>query len=394
MTTLTKKDSGSKPFHSKKSSKKDKQPVKSHCKISLEDINWIREQEPCVRQLWLDCIAAEQFGGSAHTLKTSLDIKGKSFRKAKSLLEQQGLFKFEPIHELKPNGQSIVAGWKVINLHGYYKKSYWEEDTVNEHEASGSSGGGLGKEVPHLRETVGGTSGSSTPYFGKFDPDLQPETIEKQELEEIQLYSNHQSTTSQLPTKVVREGVERLVVGSSKEPPQLSDPLEGVAAAAASAEEEFVPGERPQCWIDAGEKLKQFVNARKAERRSRFLGADSISFPSKEQETTGNANNVQGADNNPSKDSHSPEVGESFTPGEVILNPTNASKTQPDSIEKKFSEYELREKLDLAAKGVFPGLDALNQAMTSYLRLSAALLVRVHPEWGVKISKGRVIYVD
>lgn len=96
-------------------SKKAK-PVRHHIKISIEDLNWARSQKSCVQQLWLDCCAVEQFGNQQRELQTHLSDK--SFRSAKSALEQKGLFKFEPICKVTQSGRSAIISWKVENLHG------------------------------------------------------------------------------------------------------------------------------------------------------------------------------------------------------------------------------------------------------------------------------------
>jgi len=120
MTTLTLIGSGSKSAASKNS----KPQVKPHCKASIEDIDWIRSQSPCVQQLWLDCIAAKQFGGAEHTLETNLS--NNAFKKAKKALEEKGLFSFIDIFERKDSTRAKLSGHRVKNLHGYYNKAYWE----------------------------------------------------------------------------------------------------------------------------------------------------------------------------------------------------------------------------------------------------------------------------
>ena len=57
-------------------------------------------QLPCVQQLWLDCVAAEQFGKQERKILTNLSDK--SFRAAKLALEDKGLFRFIKSLGLKP----------------------------------------------------------------------------------------------------------------------------------------------------------------------------------------------------------------------------------------------------------------------------------------------------
>jgi hypothetical protein len=193
----------------------DKKPVRHHCKVSIEDVDWVLQQPPSVQQLYLECIRAEQFGGSAHTLDTLMDIKGKTFKKAREALSSQGLFVFEPVHELMASGQSKVVAWKVINCHGYFNRHYWEIDPqteVKSLEALARQGDGFGKSSPVLQETAPRASVNRQGDFGKQTPPLPPEMIAAQEFEKTQLPSNYSSTTNQQPTKVVE-----LVVGSSSQ---------------------------------------------------------------------------------------------------------------------------------------------------------------------------------
>ncbi|MEH1780255.1 MAG: hypothetical protein V7L26_14255 [Nostoc sp.] len=105
----------------------EEKTIRPHCKISIEDVNWVRQQPPCVQQLWLDSVAAEQFGGSAHKLDTNLTYK--SFQKAGAALTAQGLFQFEELFGRLPSRRPGLIGYRVRNLHGYYNRFYWESST-------------------------------------------------------------------------------------------------------------------------------------------------------------------------------------------------------------------------------------------------------------------------
>ncbi len=255
MTRVPKNSSGGNSRAKKE--KKPKQLVKPHCKSSIEDINWVRVQDSCVQQLWLDCVAAEQFGGSAHKLDTSLDIKGKSFKKAKQLIAERGLFTFIPIQELMPSGQSKVVGWKIINCHGYYNKAYWGEGEVKATEALGISEGGLGKAIPTLEECDEGALGIPQGGLGKMTPTLQPETLDIQKFQETQPSINYRLTTPQQPTKVVEGGVGESVEDSFVQPPPLAAPLEGVGVSATFAEEEELPHRPAYSEWELREALEQ-----------------------------------------------------------------------------------------------------------------------------------------
>lgn len=164
-----------------------KEPVQPHVKSPLEDINWIRSQLPCVKELWLDCVAVEQFGRQTRRLETKLSRK--SFQRAKAVLEEQGLFRFEPMFELSPSGRSKVTGWKVENLHGYYVKSYWEVSTLGQNDQPG-------EHNDHL-------TGQNDQPSGNFYTGSSRKPIPCKDLN----FPNHVSTTPQLPTKVVGGGV-------------------------------------------------------------------------------------------------------------------------------------------------------------------------------------------
>jgi 5-methylcytosine-specific restriction endonuclease McrA len=141
MPSVSTKSSGSKNH----AAQKNKKPIRHHVKASIEDINWVRSQLPCVQQLWLDCVSAEQFGKQMHKLETHLSDK--SFRIAKAVLEKQGLFRFEQITELTSSGRAKVTGWKVENLHGYYYQREQERKQIREESYQEFLGGKYWKKV-------------------------------------------------------------------------------------------------------------------------------------------------------------------------------------------------------------------------------------------------------
>ncbi len=130
MTTALKAiNGGSKQRSDRKQASEDKS-IRPHCKVSIEDINWVRQQPPSVQQLWLDSVAAEQFGGAAHKLDTNLTYK--SLQKAGAALTAQGLFQFEEVFGRLPSGRPGLISYRVRNLHGYYNRFYWESSTSEE----------------------------------------------------------------------------------------------------------------------------------------------------------------------------------------------------------------------------------------------------------------------
>ena len=103
----------------------NKRYVKPHRTTSLEDYRWLKQQEPCVKELWMDCVMAEGFGDRFVEVET--DLSEKSFRKAKKVLEGR-CFEFQAILELSNAGRGVITGWKVRNLHGTRNREYWSAE--------------------------------------------------------------------------------------------------------------------------------------------------------------------------------------------------------------------------------------------------------------------------
>ncbi|MBD2459206.1 hypothetical protein H6G80_34865 [Nostoc sp. FACHB-87] len=179
----------------------DEKPVRPHCKISIEDINWVRQQPPCVQQLWLDSVAAEQFGGAAHKLDTNLTYK--SLQKAGAALTAQGLFQYEEVFGRLPSGRPGLIGYRVRNLHGYYNRFYWESSTSGDTNSCDEKSVHAGKEINHTGRN------QNQPEEKQIQPDLDHFQKNGQKSEELQGFqkpnnvSNYSLTTYQPPTKVV-----------------------------------------------------------------------------------------------------------------------------------------------------------------------------------------------
>ncbi|QLE59742.1 hypothetical protein [Nostoc sp. TCL26-01] len=179
----------------------DEKSIRPHCKISIEDINWVRQQAPCVQQLWLDSVAAEQFGGAAHKLDTNLTYK--SMQKAGAVLAAQGLFQYEEVFGRLPSGRPGLIGYRVRNLHGYYNRFYWEsfmsEETNSCDEKAVQAEGKINHAEPNQKH----------PGVEQIQPDLEQFQKNGQKSEELQGFqkpnnvSNNSLTTYQQPTKVV-----------------------------------------------------------------------------------------------------------------------------------------------------------------------------------------------
>jgi hypothetical protein len=93
-------------------------------RISVQDFDWLTQQESCVLQLWAECMKAEGYG--QHFAEIKVNLSERPFRRAKAALEEQGLFEFEPIFELSQAGRAMVVGWQVRNLHGTKNTEYWK----------------------------------------------------------------------------------------------------------------------------------------------------------------------------------------------------------------------------------------------------------------------------
>ena len=228
MTTALKAiNGGSKQRNDRKQTDADKS-IRPHCKVSIEDINWVRQQPPSVQQLWLDSVAAEQFGGSAHKLDTNLTYK--SLQKAGAALSAQGLFQFEEVFGRLPSGRPGLISYRVRNLHGYYNRFYWESSTSGETSS-------CDEKAVHVGEKTNAPGRNENhPKVEQIHADLESFQKNGQKSENLQGFqkpnnvSNYPLTTYQQPTKVVG-----MVVGSdaptenSREEKTAHAPLRGAS---------------------------------------------------------------------------------------------------------------------------------------------------------------------
>ncbi len=181
--------------------------IRPHCKISIEDVDWVLEQDPCVWQLYLECIRAEQYGGAAHELKTNLTYK--SFQKASAILSAQGLFQFEELFGRLPSGRPGLIGYRVRNLHGYYNRFYWESSTSQEANSCDEKALLAGEKINQSEVNQNHAD------VEQIQPPTEMFQKNGQKSEELQGFqnpnnvSNNLLTTYQQPTKVVG-----MVVGS------------------------------------------------------------------------------------------------------------------------------------------------------------------------------------
>ncbi|MGJ5629885.1 hypothetical protein [Nostoc sp. CALU 1950] len=207
MTTALKAINGGSKQRSDRKQTDAEKSIRPHCKVSIEDINWVRQQPPSVQQLWLDSVAAEQFGGSAHKLDTNLTYK--SLQKAGAALTAQGLFQFEELFGRLPSGRPGLIGYRVRNLHGYYNRFYWESSTSGENNSCDEKAVRAGEKVNHPGRN------ENHPKVEQIHADLESFQKNGQKSEDLQGFQNPNNafnnllTTYQQPTKVVG-----MVVGS------------------------------------------------------------------------------------------------------------------------------------------------------------------------------------
>ncbi|MEA5503921.1 hypothetical protein VB735_12525 [Halotia wernerae UHCC 0503] len=178
----------------------EKATTRPHCKVSIDDVNWVRQQPPCVQQLWLDCIAAEQYGGAAHNLDTNLSRN--SFLKASAAINAVGLFEFEEVRSKTQSGRSGVTSYRVKNLHGYFNRHYWENFDNQSLTAESQAVTTENQQVMPQNHQM--TSERQHLTFSEAEKHTQ------QEFQNPNNVSNNLLTTYQQPTKVVG-----MVVGSS-----------------------------------------------------------------------------------------------------------------------------------------------------------------------------------
>ena len=114
----------SKASHQRKSrqdSYKKKFGSRPHMIIPQEDFIWALDKHNSVKTLFMECWLSDPYGSHWQDLKHSL--KTGSFKRAKKILSDKGLFIFEPKKSIRDGRET--THWRVLNLHGARKNDYW-----------------------------------------------------------------------------------------------------------------------------------------------------------------------------------------------------------------------------------------------------------------------------
>ncbi|MDJ0903399.1 MAG: hypothetical protein QNJ55_31825 [Xenococcus sp. MO_188.B8] len=105
----------------RKDSYREKFGNRPHMIIPQEDSEFIETQNPSTIRLWLQCWRSDPYGNRWTTLNH--DLPDSSFRKAKKILADKGLFVFEPKKSMRDGRET--AYWLVKNLHGARRNDFW-----------------------------------------------------------------------------------------------------------------------------------------------------------------------------------------------------------------------------------------------------------------------------
>ncbi len=113
---------------SKKSQRKSRQDSyrqkfgnRPHMIIPQEDFIWALDKHNSVKTLFMECWLSDPYGSHWQDLKHSL--KPSSFKRAKKIISDKGLFIFEPKKSIRDGRET--THWRVLNLHGARKNDFW-----------------------------------------------------------------------------------------------------------------------------------------------------------------------------------------------------------------------------------------------------------------------------
>lgn len=92
-----------------------------HMIIPQEDSEFIEQQSSSVIKLWHQCWRADPYG--SHPIQLNHTLSNSSFKRAKKIISDAGLFVFEAKKSKLDNRQTVC--WMVQNLHGARRNDYW-----------------------------------------------------------------------------------------------------------------------------------------------------------------------------------------------------------------------------------------------------------------------------
>ena len=350
-TALQIVDGGNK--RQRRKAEKEKAVTRPHCKVSIDDVNWVRQQPPCVQQLWLDCIAAEQYGGAAHKLDTNLSRN--SFIKASAVINGAGLFEFEEVRSKTQSGRSGVTGFRVKNLHGYFNRHYWENFD--------------NQPLTPESQAVTAENQQLMPETHQMMPECQvltfseAQTNTQQEFQNTNYGTNHPLTTYQQPTKVVG-----MVVGSDA-------PFQNLCVnETAHAPKE---GGASPPHIECASELEESPTAMDC---TTLALVDSASSQSA---TLSTENQVSGVEQ---KDLHEDTSSLRVRQFGIDGNRQDSDCLTVAQHEQNFTNTEILNILDAANQGVCPSLEAIAVLLKTPHARSLMGVINSNPQWGIKLS--------
>ena len=103
-----------------------------HMIIPQEDSEFIEQQTLSVMKLWHQCWRADPYG--SHPVQLNHNLSSGSFKRAKKIISDAGLFVFEAKKSKLDNRQTVC--WMIQNLHGARRNDYWlkSEAQIEDHQ--------------------------------------------------------------------------------------------------------------------------------------------------------------------------------------------------------------------------------------------------------------------
>jgi len=298
---------------------------------------------------------AEQFGGAAHTLTTTLSHN--SFKKARKILEDKGLFSFTEVFERKGSKRARIVGYKVKNLHGYYNKGFWEcgdesfieveEEPIPDevipsfHEVTLKDA-----EIPTEQESQN-PNHVITPISQETTTDAPEITIENHSV-----ISNHEVTLkdAEIPTEQ-----------DSQNPNYVINPIS-----------QEITTDAPEITVENHLMTNNHQMIPKSAKNLKHKGFQNSNYILTNIEQPKRV--VQYLEKSP----------------KAALEEGDIGVEQSKPLNNPLTKEEIFNWLDLAIKGVCPPDDVINQILETIYAVVIIQYIVIHPEWGIRIFQGRV----